>query len=231
MTATEGQEKKWRRMRFKKNKVWVALGPDGDPEVKEGKVLVKYQLKQNYEYWVLKRNIQPMDNPEPDRTARAESDAPQKGKGTPKDRSRAGTDKDALTPDEAVCIYTDGASSGNPGPSGIGILLRYKGKEKTISKYIGEATNNIAELEAIRVGLLAVKNRDVPVRVFTDSKYAYGLLTLGWQPKKNQELVASILALVEEFKDLKLIKVKGHAGHAENETADRLAVAAVQAGA
>ncbi|MBU4419678.1 MAG: ribonuclease HI, partial [Proteobacteria bacterium] len=41
-----------------------------------------------------------------------------------------------------ICIYTDGASSGNPGPSGIGILLLYGDHEKEISKYIGPATNN-----------------------------------------------------------------------------------------
>jgi ribonuclease HI len=41
-----------------------------------------------------------------------------------------------------VHVYTDGASSGNPGPSGIGVLLRYGGHEKEVSTYIGIATNN-----------------------------------------------------------------------------------------
>ncbi|MEA3417444.1 MAG: RNase H family protein, partial [Thermodesulfobacteriota bacterium] len=52
--------------------------------------------------------------------------------------------------DNTISIYTDGASSGNPGPSGIGILLRFKDHEKEISRNIGTATNNIAELEAIK---------------------------------------------------------------------------------
>jgi ribonuclease HI len=106
--------------------------------------------------------------------------------------------------------------------------MRYKGHEKEISRYIGLATNNIAELEAIRAGLTAVKNRSVPVRVFTDSSYAYGLLALGWKPKKNQDLIAAIVKLMQTFKDLRLTKVRGHAGHPENERADQLATAAIR---
>ena len=92
---------------------------------------------------------------------------------------------DSEDPD-CIRIYADGASSGNPGPSGIGVLLRYREHEKEISRNIGLGTNNIAELEAIRTGLLEVKNPDLPVRVYTDSGYAYGLLTLGWKARKNE---------------------------------------------
>ena len=97
-----------------------------------------------------------------------------------------------------------------------------------MSKYIGIATNNIAELEAIRMGLLAVKNTNLPVRVFTDSKYAYGVLVQGWKPKKNQEIIASIKKIILKFEDLKFIKVKGHVGIEGNERADVLATAAIK---
>jgi ribonuclease HI len=93
---------------------------------------------------------------------------------------------------QEICIFSDGASSGNPGPSGIGVLLRFGKHEKEISEYIGTATNNIAELKAIEAGLLAVKNTDLPVRIFTDSNYAYGVLALGWKARANRQIVESI---------------------------------------
>jgi ribonuclease HI len=131
-------------------------------------------------------------------------------------------------PDNTVFIHTDGASSGNPGPSGIGVVLCYGDHKKEISRYIGIATNNIAELEAIRTGLSSLKHRALPVRVFTDSSYALGVLSKGWKASKNQELVAQTKTLMAEFNDLKLIKIKGHAGHEGNEKADQLAVAAIK---
>ncbi|MGD9211199.1 MAG: hypothetical protein PVI90_10505, partial [Desulfobacteraceae bacterium] len=79
------------------------------------------------------------------------------------------------------------------------------------------------------VGLSEVKNRSLPVRVFTDSSYALGLLSKGWKPKKNQELVSQIRRLMKDFADLHFIKVKGHAGHPENECADHLATSAISA--
>lgn len=127
-----------------------------------------------------------------------------------------------------ICIYTDGACYGNPGLSGIGILLRFRGHEKEISRYIGIATNNIAELEAIRVGLDSLKKVDIPVIVFTDSKYAHGVLSLGWKAKKNTELINSIRKLASKFKNLAFRKVKGHSGHPGNERADFLATNAIR---
>lgn len=133
-----------------------------------------------------------------------------------------------LTCENTICIYTDGASSGNPGPSGIGVLLRFGKHEKEISKYIGPATNNIAELEAIKTGLSKIKKTDLSVKIFTDSRYAYGVLTLGWKAKKNQALIKSIKNLLLKFSDIKFIKVKGHAGNEGNERADFLATSAIK---
>ncbi len=129
--------------------------------------------------------------------------------------------------DGVIRVYTDGASSGNPGPSGIGVLLRYGSHEKEISTYIGIATNNIAELEAIRVGLSLIKNPALPVRVYTDSSYALGLLSKGWKARKNQELVTNIRNMLSAFKDILFVKVKGHSGDPGNERVDRLATDAI----
>ena len=128
---------------------------------------------------------------------------------------------------DAIIIYTDGASSGNPGPSGIGVFMRYGTHEREISRYIGDSTNNIAELTAIETALLEMKRRDLPVRIYTDSSYACGLLINGWKAKKNLSLVNSIKQLMTKFKDLKIIKVKGHSGLEGNEKADRLATSAI----
>ncbi len=209
-------------MQFKGNKVWVAVDATEKPLMEAGKQLIKYQIEQPHEYWVHPSKVLPLgeDAPEPVR---------RKSSPTPKRRqlTKQGAQTDVSVDENAICIYTDGACSGNPGPAGIGVVMQYKGNCKEISRYLGTGTNNIAELEAIRAGLLAVKNRKLPVVVFTDSSYALGLLTKGWKAKQNQTLVAEIRELVSSFQQIRFVKVKGHAGHPENERADRLAVASL----
>jgi len=198
-------------MRFKKNKVWLAVDRFGKPIEENGKVLIKYQLDQTHEYWVRKSNIKSLDS-DSAKTKEIENNTTMAQTG----------DK------EGILIFTDGASSGNPGPAGIGVVMRFGKYEKEISEYIGLATNNIAELKAIQVGLLAVKKTDLPVRIFTDSRYAYGVLTLGWKAKANREMVQSIKKTMTKFKNLKIVKVKGHAGDEGNERADFLATSAIK---
>ncbi|MEJ2040436.1 MAG: ribonuclease HI [Desulfosarcinaceae bacterium] len=211
----------WKRMQFKANKVWMAVDAADQPIVKNGKALIKYQLNQDHEYWVFAKSLTDL------------GEAPTRAAARP---PKAGTAKAAVArqadidPAGAIQVFTDGACSGNPGPAGIGIILRYKGKEKEISKYIGSATNNIAELEAIRVALSSIKDKKLPVVLYTDSQYALGLLTQGWKARQNTELVGEIRKLVSRFPKLQIIKVKGHAGHPENERADRLAVQAIENG-
>ena len=215
----------WKRVMFKTNKVWVNTDEKGTPVLESGKVLIKYQLNQDHEYRVHENSIRPLGAaPSPGLTP--DKKKPKKKKSAGARDGEAGEKEPP--PENAVLIYTDGASSGNPGPSGIGVLLKFGKREKEISKFIGTATNNIAELEAIRTGLSAVKNKKLPVRVYTDSSYALGVLTMGWKPKKNMQLIQSTKDLIANFTDIRFIKVKGHAGHRENEIADRLAVTAVE---
>ncbi len=217
-TTTDTDGAHWVRMRFKRNKVWVEADPQGRPRLSGGRVRIKYQLEQDQDYRVRAENLQPLDAAAP-------------GDGLPAVRGPERTPA-ADPPDErTVHIYTDGASSGNPGPSGGGVVLKCGDQRKEISDYIGEATNNIAELMAIEKGLEAVRNRSRPVRVYTDSSYAFGVLCLSWKPKKNLELIARIRRAMAAFADLRLVKVPGHSGVEENERADRLAVAAVRTGA
>lgn len=219
------QADSWKRMSFKSNKVWVETDAKGNLLVEKGKVLIKYNLKQDYEYRVKPESLKPEDQAIPARkkstplksSLKLQVDKPLKEQAT-----------ETNLPDNCIKIYTDGASSGNPGPSGIGILFIYGENKKKISKYIGKATNNIAELTAIKVALEELKRVDLPVRIFSDSSYSIGLLTKNWKPKKNQELVFKIRALMDRFCDLAFIKVKGHSGIKENEVADFLATSAIK---
>lgn len=211
----------WVRMRFKKNKVWVALGASGQPHVEDGKVLIKYQLDQPHEYRVHSRHVHALESAAISGTTETDQDSTPPEKGTSRFTYKNGE------ADRVVHVYTDGASSGNPGPSGIGVLLRYGDHEKEVSTYIGVATNNIAELEAIRVGLSLIRNPRLPIRVYTDSSYALGLLAKGWKATKNKELVANLRKKVSQFKDIQFVKVKGHSGDVGNERVDGLATAAI----
>lgn len=216
----------WKRMMFKKNKVWQAIGQDDKPLYKNGKVLIKYNINQEYEYWVYENRLEPVDMiNQPETEVVKKQVLPENKK---KQKPGRFVSSDENIPEDAICIYTDGASSGNPGPSGIGILFRFEKHEKELSRYIGIATNNIAELEAIKTAILELKTKKNPVRIFTDSSYSFGVLALNWKAKKNEELIDSIKKSMNEFTDLKIIKVRGHAGQEGNERADFLANKAVK---
>lgn len=135
---------------------------------------------------------------------------------------------------ERVQIFTDGACSGNPGPGGWGVVLRWKGTEKEISGGERETTNNRMEMTAAIKALESLK-RTVPVDLYTDSTYVRDGITKwlpgwksnGWKtaakkPVKNQDLWQRLEAAIQDH-DVKWHWVKGHAGHPENERADELA--------
>jgi len=140
----------------------------------------------------------------------------------------------------AVEIFTDGACSGNPGPGGWGVLLRYEGVEKELSGFEAETTNNRMELMAAIVALEHLK-RGVTAVVHTDSRYVHDGITewlprwktRGWKtadkkPVKNVDLWRRLEAALE-CHDVAWRWIRGHAGHAENERADALARAAIAA--
>jgi len=223
----KNQADSWKRMSFKGNKVWAQTDIKKDLLIESGLVLIKYNLKQDYEYRVKPESLEPEDKAVPAKKKSVSSRSPQNSQpNKPSAKQNSETD----FPDNCIKIYTDGASSGNPGPSGIGILFLYGENKKEISEYIGRATNNIAELTAIKRALEELKRKDLPIRIFTDSSYSIGLLTKNWKPKTNQTLIYKIRTLMNKFCDLAFIKVKGHSGVKENEVADFLATSAIKKG-
>ena len=135
---------------------------------------------------------------------------------------------------ERVEIFTDGACKGNPGPGGWGAVLRYGQHEKELSGGEPMTTNNRMELMAVIRALEALK-RASRVRVTTDSQYVKRGVTEwltrwkrnGWRTAqresvKNRDLWER-LDRATAVHDLEWQWVRGHAGHPENERADRLA--------
>jgi ribonuclease HI len=133
-------------------------------------------------------------------------------------------------PANAIQVWTDGACTGNPGPAGLGVVIVDGADTRELSEYLGQGTNNIAELMAILRGLEQVKDRSRPVYVYTDSQYSIGLLTKPWKAKKNVELVAELRELCRAFPELHFVKVAGHAGIPLNERVDELARDAITRG-
>ena len=80
------------------------------------------------------------------------------------------------------------------------------------TNYIGQATNNIAELTAILRAVELATELGRPLRLYTDSQYSIGVLAKGWKAKANNEMVQSIKKKMKKFKNLKIVKIKGHAG-------------------
>lgn len=158
--------------------------------------------------------------------------APDKRTSAPAPTPSGGRTVAATADADAIQVWTDGACSGNPGPAGAGVVI-IDGKERTeLSEYLGTATNQIAELEAILRGLQAVQDRSRPVVVYSDSAYSIGLLTANppWKAKKNVELVAALRELARAFPNLRFVKVPGHAGVPLNERCDQLARDAISRG-
>jgi ribonuclease HI len=135
-----------------------------------------------------------------------------------------------------IQIFTDGAAQGNPGPGGYGTILRYGKHEKELSGGFRLTTNNRMELLAVIVGLESIKKSGIPVTVVSDSKYVVEAVEKGWiwtweknnfKKKANPDLWKRFIPLYHKYKP-KFKWIKGHAGHAENERCDQLAVVAAQ---
>jgi len=135
-----------------------------------------------------------------------------------------------------IIVYTDGASSGNPGPGGFGVVLISPAHKmrKEISAGFRLTTNNRMELLAVIVALEALKIPGTEVMVYSDSQYVINAVEKGWlwnwiktnfKDKKNADLWTRFARVYKQHK-VSFQWVRGHAGNVENERCDQLAVAA-----
>jgi ribonuclease HI len=212
----------WIRHRLRDADVWAKVDAQGalvaDPE---GRVEIVYKPVAGAKvYRAGARNLsapggEPVEievgEPAPERTKKA----------------AAGAAPTTDAPADAIHVWTDGACTGNPGPAGLGVVIIDGGQQRELSEYLGQGTNNIAELMAILRGLEEVTSRERPVLVYSDSQYSIGLLSQNWKAKANQELVEKLRKLTRQFRDLRFVKVAGHAGIPLNERVDELARTAI----
>ena len=137
-----------------------------------------------------------------------------------------------------VVMHTDGACSGNPGPGGYGAVMQFGNHRTELSGGFRRTTNNRMELLAVIAGFEALKE-PCAVTVYSDSKYVVDAVGKGWAKRwrangwrrnkrekaENPDLWARLLDLLDTH-DVEFRWIKGHAGDADNERADALAVAA-----
>lgn len=141
-----------------------------------------------------------------------------------------------------ITMYTDGACTGNPGPGGYAVLLRYNGKEKELSGGFSHTTNNRMEILAVITGLEAL-TEPCNVAIYSDSRYVVDAVTKGWasrwqaygwklkkdgkQPALNPDLWERLLAALARH-EVEMQWVRGHGDDKDNNRVDRLAVKASQ---
>jgi ribonuclease HI len=139
---------------------------------------------------------------------------------------------------EKIHIYTDGACSGNPGPGGYGIVIEWVGKpyKKEYAQGFYKTTNNRMELLAVIMALEQIKFNDLEITVFSDSKYVTEAVNQNWITAwkrrrfanvKNPDLWRRFIRLYEKYHP-KMIWIKGHNNHPQNDRCDQLAVLASQ---
>lgn len=120
-------------------------------------------------------------------------------------------------------IYTDGGSRGNPGPAAIGVVI-YNSDGlvvEKISQYIGEATNNQAEYNALIVGLQEAKYfKAKSVHCYLDSELVVKQMK-GQYKVKNKNIKSLFFVVQDLIKNFESVKFT-HVPRDENKEADRL---------
>lgn len=137
-----------------------------------------------------------------------------------------------------IRIYTDGACSGNPGPGGWAALLLFPTGNQKISGFEKETTNNRMELKAVIQSIgLALELGYTKIDIYSDSAYVVNAVKDKWIKKweqnnwktstgndvKNKDLWLMLRLILKKFREINLIKIKGHSGIKYNEIVDQLA--------
>jgi len=126
-----------------------------------------------------------------------------------------------------LSIYSDGGARGNPGHAACGVVFSKDGKVVFKgSKFLGEATNNVAEYRGVIFALETLsKNRewsaDAPVDFFLDSELIVNQLN-GKYKIKNQLLATLSFKVKKLEKNLSTKIIYQHIPRPKNSTADFL---------
>jgi ribonuclease HI len=137
-----------------------------------------------------------------------------------------------------IQVYTDGASSGNPGPGAYAAILQAKNGYKELVRGFRKTTNNRMELWAVIAALEALKVPNQVVKIYSDSRYVVDAVEKRWlhkwiqngfQQKKNPDLWQRFWTLYNQHQ-VTLAWVKGHANNPANERCDQLATQRTQKG-
>ncbi len=223
----------WVRAILRGQKIYARADAGGALQAENGRVEIRYKPNDGRLYHARADNLTvPDPTPLPDDTCGpAESvSKPDAGGGASKAAgSKAKAASPAAAPAHApgsVIAYADGACSGNPGPAGLGVVVIDGGRRVEISEYLGQQTNNIAELTAVLRALHEIP-ADKAMTIYTDSQYTIGVVQKGWKAKANAELVAELREALGARPRTRLAYVPGHSGVLLNERADALAREAV----
>ena len=215
----------WKRHRLRDSDVWAKVDEAGALVTdRDGRVEIVYKPASNQKtYRAAARNLADAGG------ELIELTPGEPAAEKPKDKkAKVGATVDV--PANAIHVWTDGGANPNPGPAGIGVVIVDGGKHHELSEFLGQGTNQIAELTAILRGLQEIQDKTRPVVVYSDSAYSIGLLSQNWKAKANVELVEKVRAMCRQFPDLRFVKVAGHAGIALNERVDELATSAIVRG-
>lgn len=226
-------------MTLRGNKVLARCREDGSLIDESGRVEIRYRKSDAKAYRAGVRNLEEGENDAifPDdhcvdgQPVEKANGTQSKSGGKSAGNSSKGKVKAGQSPASAptkpapgeVLVYCDGGCRQNPGPAALGVIMIDDEGRRELSEYLGHGTNNIAELTAILRAAQAMKEPQKPLRIYTDSKYSIDMLTKGWKPKKNGELIAEVKAALDRLSDVQLFHVRGHVGVVLNERADELA--------
>jgi len=237
----------WMKARFKTGRVWVLVDEAGALKAESGRVPIRYSDKAGAKvYRAGASRVELIEGESPRELPTGESadarpgssSSSSKGSGFGSAGKRTASQAEAARqsakqtleslPEGTHVAFTDGSCLGNPGPAGAGAVVRLSdGSVHEGYRALGVATNNVGELTAIGMALDLLEQAGVtpaePVALFTDSKYARGVLVEGWKAKANKELIHEIRVKLVPWQSLDLYWVAGHVGIDLNERADELA--------
>ena len=237
----------WKPALFKGKKVWAQVDEVGELNLTNGLVGIRYSTKEGATiYRASATNLQlssepskPLDKGQ--NAPKLEGSKPQPRKKFGSSHTRTKEQKSAAQKDvrtfldglsrETIRCFTDGSCQGNPGPCGTGVYIQLLDREIKHYRYLGEGTNNKAELSAVLDAMKLLNDeeidKDTPIVVCTDSQYVVGILTKNWKAKANKDIIFPLRAEVKKWTDLTVRWVAGHADIPENDEADRLANLAI----